>query len=485
VIAMAERLRVLVPLARAAAVTAAVISLCGFGAGPASAAATRPIGGEVDSVYCVSVGSCAAVGILYYPHANGPLVVSETRGAWGKAGTVRLPGGYQSAWLASVSCSSTGNCGAGGGIFEKSGLQALVVTERDGLWGTAAAVPGLAALNVGGEAHVQQISCRSAGDCTASGTYEPNGAPGHRVGQVFVVSEKNGTWGQAEPLPGLLALDHGLATTNTALSCVSPGNCTVAGRYGSSAGFRGYADSQKNGVWATVHTFPAIAAGVEGEGIDQLSCQPGGNCTGTGNYFTSAGDYVFAVNETHGAWDAGRLIPGIEAIPGGGVSIPSDTSLSCSSAGDCTAGGEYFATSKSHPGQAWVATETHGTWARALALPGLAALNTGKDSFIAGLACYSTGNCTAAGTYSALTGSSYLVRAFVAAEKNGRWGKPEELPGAAALSTHIDSLTLSCGAPGDCAIAGYYDGKHSQEPFVATEKNGTWTKAERVPGIQP
>jgi hypothetical protein len=478
---MAGWLRVLVP----SALAAVVISVCGFGAGPAPAAGAQPAGGDIDSVSCSSAGNCAAVGLLDYQHANGPLVASEVSGAWGKAGTVRLPGGYQSAWLASVSCSSKGNCGAGGGIFERTGLQALVVTERDGVWGIAQTVPGLAVLNVGGNAHVQQISCRSAGDCTASGTYEPNDAPGHRVGQVFVVSERNGTWGQAEPLPGLIALDGGLATTNTALSCVSPGDCTVAGRYGSSAGSRGYADSQKNGVWATLHTFPAIAAGVQGEGIDQLSCQPGGNCTGTGNYFTSEGDYVFAVNETHGAWDAGRLIRSIGPIPGGGVSIPADTSLSCSSAGDCTAGGQYGGTSKSHLGQSWVATETHGTWARASELPGLATLNTGKYSFVAGLACFSTGNCTAAGTYDAHTGSSYPVRAFVTTEKNGRWGKPEELPGSAALSTYIDNLTLSCGAAGDCSIGGYYDGKHFQEPFVATEKNGIWSNAERLPGIQP
>lgn len=477
---MAVRLRAMVSFALAAA----VLSVCGFGTGPASAAGVAPVGGEIDSVYCVPAENCAAVGILYYRHANGPLVLSENKGSLGKAGTVRLPGGYHSAWLASVSCSAKGNCGAGGGIFEDSGLQALVATERDGVWGTAKTVPGLAALNVGGDAYVQQISCRSAGNCTASGTYEPNGAPGHRVGQVFVVSEKNGTWGRAEPLPGLIALDHYLATTNTALSCVSPGNCTVAGRYGSTAGFRGYAASQKNGVWATVHTFPAIAAGVEGEGIDQLSCQPGGNCTGTGNYFTSEGDYVFAVSETHGAWDTGRLILGIGAIPGGGVAMPADASLSCSAAGDCTAGGEYLR-SKSHPGQAWVATETDRTWASARVLPGLAALNTGKNSFITGLACYPAGNCTAVGLYSGFTGSSYPIRAFVAAERNGRWGKPEELPGSAALSAYIRSLTLSCGGPGDCGIGGYYDGKHSEEPFVATEKNGTWTKAERVPGIQP
>lgn len=44
---------------------------------------------------------------------------------------------------------------------------------------------------------------------------------------------------------------------------------------------------------------------------------------------------------------------------------------------------------------------------------------------------------------------------------------------------------LSCPSAGNCTLGGIYGGKHSDEPFVATEKSGTWGKAERVPGILP
>src|SRR5258706_548321 len=94
----------------------------------------------------------------------------------------------------SVSCASAGNCAAGGlyrdGVITE---QALVVSERNGTWGRARQVPGSGALNAGGEAVVGSVSCASAGNCAAGGSYTDTA--GHQ--QAFVVSERNGTWGEA------------------------------------------------------------------------------------------------------------------------------------------------------------------------------------------------------------------------------------------------------------------------------------------------
>jgi hypothetical protein len=59
------------------------------------------------------------------------------------------------------------------------------------------------------------------------------------------------------------------------------------------------------------------------------------------------------------------------------------------------------------------------------------------------------------------------------------------VPGSAALGTNVALRTLSCGAAGDCSVGGDYTGKRSDKPFLATEKNGTWGKAETVLRIQP
>ena len=59
-----------------------------------------------------------------------------------------------------------------------------MVSKANGTWGQAIEIPGLAALNVRGDAAVRSVSCGAAGNCAAGGTYTD------RAGrtQAFVVS---------------------------------------------------------------------------------------------------------------------------------------------------------------------------------------------------------------------------------------------------------------------------------------------------------
>ena len=86
----------------------------------------------------------------------------------------------------SVSCAPAGHCAAGGFYTVASGhSQAFVAVERDGVWGRAIQVPGLAALNTGRDAQVLWVSCAPAGICAAGGTYTGR----RRQSQGFVVSQ--------------------------------------------------------------------------------------------------------------------------------------------------------------------------------------------------------------------------------------------------------------------------------------------------------
>jgi hypothetical protein len=90
------------------------------------------------------------------------------------------------AQLNSVSCASAGNCSAGGYYSDSSSaFQAFVVSDVSGTWHTAIEVPGTAALNQTGAAGVSSVSCASAGNCGAGGSYQD----GSSHGQAFVVSE--------------------------------------------------------------------------------------------------------------------------------------------------------------------------------------------------------------------------------------------------------------------------------------------------------
>ena len=126
-----------------------------------------------------------------------------------------------------------------------------------GTWGTAIGVPGLGALNRGGAAQLNQVSCGAAGNCVAVGSY----ADGSFHVQAFLVSETGGTWRSAVEVPRSGILNAGGFASADSVSCVSAGNCTVLGSYTDGTG-RGQAFviSETGGTWGRRSRCPAWAA---------------------------------------------------------------------------------------------------------------------------------------------------------------------------------------------------------------------------------
>src|SRR5579871_462871 len=101
-----------------------------------------------------------------------------------------------------------------------------------GHWGAAQPIPGLAALNAGGSARVEAMSCASPGNCAAGGSYQD--ATHHD--QVFAAIETSGTWGPATPVPNLAALNAGGLADVTSVSCGEAGDCAIGGSYENAQG---------------------------------------------------------------------------------------------------------------------------------------------------------------------------------------------------------------------------------------------------------
>ena len=152
-------------------------------------------------------------------------------GTWRAAIEVPGTGGLNkggNAAVQSVSCASAGNCAAGGLFTDGSGhIQAFVASEANGIWHAAIEVPGTAALNKGGFATVSSVSCASAGNCLAGGSYFAAEADI----QAFVASETNGTWHAAIEVPGTAALNIGRSADVMSVSCTSAGSCAAGGSY--------------------------------------------------------------------------------------------------------------------------------------------------------------------------------------------------------------------------------------------------------------
>ena len=193
--------------------------------------------------------------------------------------------GVDAAAVNSVSCASAGNCAAGGTYHVGSGgWQGFVAPERNGRWGKAIKVPGLATLNKGGFAEVSSVSCASPGNCAAGGFYF--GRSNHPGG--FVAAERTGTWGTVNQVPGL----GGRIVNVVWVSCASAGTCAAGGYYRDRSHHgQVFVASDDNGVWETAIQVPGLA-GLDkggGSGFPAVSCAPAGTCAAGGNYTDASG----------------------------------------------------------------------------------------------------------------------------------------------------------------------------------------------------
>jgi hypothetical protein len=147
-----------------------------------------------------------------------------------------------------------------------------------GTWGTVRE-PGMSALNRGGVARIDSVSCPSPGYCSAGGSY---GSVNYGVtyGQPLVVNEVNGTWQKAIPVPGVLSLNTRKNGFVSSVSCTRPGDCSAGGRYLGPHGPRAFVVDEVNGRWHRAITLAVTGLGdVE---VSALACASPGNCSAAG-----------------------------------------------------------------------------------------------------------------------------------------------------------------------------------------------------------
>jgi hypothetical protein len=422
-------------------------------------------GGTLIAVSCSSPGNCAATG--NYADRLGhsqAYVVSEKNGVWAKA--IEVPrlaalNKGDDAEVASLSCGSAGNCAVGGSYANGShGIRAFVVSEKSGSWGKAMQVPGAAALSgASGGSQVAAVSCASAGNCAAGGQYFSDGDQ-----QAFVVSEKNGSWGRAIEVPGSAALDAGAAGGIDALSCASAGNCAAAGSYRNADGVPlAFVVNENHGSWGTAIEVPGSAA-FGTDTFDSVSCASAGNCAAAGFSGSDTTDASFGplvVSEKNGTWGNAIEVPGTAAD-----SRNAAATVSCWSPGNCVTGGNK-APSIEGPYQAFVARDKNGSWGTAAAVPHLAALNAGGNADLFSVSCESARNCAAGGLYEDGSSheQAYVVSEIggswgKAIEVPGT--RALNSGGSAQV------VSVSCTSKGYCAAGGYLVSSGNDEPFVVS-----------------
>ncbi len=113
--------------------------------------------------------------------------------------------------------------------------------------------------------------------------------------------------------------------------------------------------------------------------------------------------------------DRDRSAPGTPALnKGGWAQVPHGVVRG--SAGNCS-GRMLGTTGSDWDQQAFVASEVNGRWHAAIEIPGTAALNKGGNAQVSSVSCGSAGHCSAGGYYQ--DSSSSRQQVFVASEVNG------------------------------------------------------------------
>ncbi len=370
----------------------------------------------VIALACPSVGTCVGTA---RGRSTGVYVVTQQGRSW-RSSVVQLRGDLEAAKtfpvLRSASCGSAGNCAAVGTYttFKPHDVEphALLVNEKDGIWGAGvdAQLPPDAATTSdvngdgpGGVATV--VSCPSAGNCVAGGTYAV------RVGDLnepagWVATEQAGEWEQAVSvqLPGGgTAGDH----FGTGLSCPSVGVCTVVGGYTDRNGReQGLIAQERRGVWLPGIRAPVPRGGSapnEPNAFDDplfgVSCADASDCAAIGAYvkYPHPGGYPgtyhgWLLTERRGAWSASKVVlPQNAKAPGETIL----TSVSCGARGSCVAVGNYG----THVAHAIIEVERRGEWQRAIspAVPANAAKNASPG--LNSVSCSSAHRCTVVGSY--------------------------------------------------------------------------------------
>src|SRR5439155_26084071 len=113
-------------------------------------------------------------------------------------------------------------------------------------WATGA--EAILPANAGSDPHVfpYSLSCPSAGNCSAVGTYDDSS--GHTQG--LLLTETAGTWAAGEE--AILPANAGSnPEVGRSVACSSAGNCSAVGRYDDSSGHtQGLLLTETAGTWA-------------------------------------------------------------------------------------------------------------------------------------------------------------------------------------------------------------------------------------------
>ena len=408
--------------------------------------------------------------------------------AWQSARVAALPAGgtgVYGGYLPFLSCPAAGDCVASGNYVDSSGIdRGLLLNQINGVWRSPTPVTPPANAVVKDGLTVLGVSCGSVAHCSVVGTYYDAA-----LNQLsFIADEVAGRWLAAREvsLPANSLKSNQVSAVHS-VSCRSAGNCSAVGTYDVNASptslTEGFVEDEIAGKWLTAREV-RLPAGISGNpyvSLDQVACGSPGNCSAVGSYIdTNNVTHTLVVDEVSRTWKTAQstFLPG-DTSPFAGATL---SEVACVSAGNCSAVGTYNASGAGVEGL--VANETRGAWGRAseLRMPASAAANPQVLLFgFQGISCASVGNCATGGQYLDRSGK---YQGFLVNEVHGAWRGSSELilPDGALQTSHNGGVvSVSCSTAGNCSAgAAYLDAAGNYQALIVNEVGNVWRAGAKL-----
>jgi|GEM_PF-4610948 len=322
------------------------------------------------------------------------------------------------------------------------------------------------ALNAGPvpNAVATDVSCASAGSCSAVGTYQDTIGIAHAM--AFTLSA--GTWTSQQILAPVNAPDYTFSDLN-AISCFGVGNCVAVGDYKiSTIQTESFYAVETSGAWARGLELPVPADAGSSPALtsfQSVSCVVGGSCQMVGVYLTS-GNEVHSVVDT---FSGGTLSGSPKEFSPVGSNLGIELgAISCSTATTCVAVGAQAGQSAEN---ATYVEDNAGVWGN-----GVIVANPKDPSnpaeYLASVSCVAPGDCLAAGNWVDKNGNGFS-ETFT--ESGGSWGHAIDIPVSSKFNNPFaDSVSCVSSVKSCTVVGGVSDNGGALHAATAQMTNGKW-----------
>jgi hypothetical protein len=415
--------------------------------------------GQLSSVSCSSGRACTAVGAAV-AEVGGALVERWDGTRW-SAGRAPRPRGSVEASLSGVSCPSARDCVAVGSFLGlgnpavflgdvATGPSSALVERWDGTGWSVQRTPTKGLAN----ASLAAVSCLSANECTAVGSFEPT----TDTSAVLVERWDGNRWSidQSRNPPGF---DQ---ASLSGVSCTSPTACAAVGALGEGSGETALIERWNGARWSRER--PAKLHGSDGSSFSDVSCTSRSACVAVGGFLTDL-HHESVLTER---WDGSSWKRERAPELGGGparyspVSGSSLARISCTSSGRCIAIGSSVHTLTEKLVERWNGRR----WSL------LHAPNKGGNTQLSGVSCPSITVCVAVGDFRttadlSVTLAERLVRS--------RWSI-DHTPNLTTVA-YSQFNGVSCPSPASCTAVGELvtNGHFLASPLVEARVGSSWS----------